>query len=257
VMVPILLFVVFIVIFRIFMGKLQKEINKFGDVGSKLLKDTKAMYDKQHEFRDATDADFAAVDKSYYDDNTDRLIAEGYAVLGNLVDKTIAEIGHASPPIRVLTSPERSTTLGLYNLRVGKRDLRICDITTEFADGTYLMTSNTEGLNKLAPPPEMKQRLHPPGTTVSELLEKHEAERLAMIASSAGVSCVLIHTLADAIASQNRQQILKNAFRSKVGYIDPGEVHDIAAARGADSDVADAVVESIEAAKKREGEGNN
>ena len=274
----------------------RRAMKTFSKSAEGIVANMRSMYEKEHEFREATPADFEGLDVKYYED-TARALSEcgGYRHLGDLVDKTIEQIMTASPPIRVLAAADGTHTVAIYHVDPTARfrsdaedddddedneddededddqeddeeeddDDRddadekklICDVATEFSDGTFLMTSNTEGQNQMTPPPQIEQRLFPPGTPVPELLRAHVAEHHKLLAAKGpDVRPVTINTLADAIESERRAQAVKNAFRKGIGFVEPNEIRRIMSRETDDPSVEDAVVDAVDKARKREGE---
>src|SRR5690606_31622751 len=125
-----------------------------------------------------------------------------------------------SPPIRVMASADGTTMVAVYHLNlsdkpshVGDKQLLFCDVTTEYSDGTFLVTSNTEGLDLMTPPPMLNKRAHALETPALELVRMHKAEKSKLLAAKEGASYVIIRSLDDALESERRQQAVKNAFR--------------------------------------------
>lgn len=234
---------------------------KLGNIGADMLGQTRALYEKLHEFRPAAEADFKGLDRDYYENTTRELLGRGFRQLGDLVDQTIEETSGVVAPIRVLVSADGATTAALYHLvppgmPPDADKLLMCDVTTEFDDGTFLMTSNTEGSDLMTPPPQIQRRQFPLRTRVAEMLAAHASDLDQLTAKKAsdgggGASPVIIETVADALASERRQQAAKNAFRKGIGYLDPEEVRRIAESADAEPGVADLAAEAADEARRK------
>lgn len=221
---------------------LKRAIKEMGDAtgqmlsgATEMLDGAKAMYSTIHEFRPATEEDFEAVNREYYESTTAQLTARGFRHLGDVVDETIEEQGQTSPPIRVLSSADGSTGVAIYHValpivtpKFQGKELRIADVTTEFTDGTFAITSNTKELDMMTPPPAINSSKHSLDTDVFGLLDLHERRKTALLAAKPGATGVVINTLDEALESERRQQAVKNAFRKQIDYLDAAEVRDIA-----------------------------
>ncbi|HEY7088721.1 MAG TPA: hypothetical protein VH518_11570 [Tepidisphaeraceae bacterium] len=254
---PLILIGVVFVVIKYFFHRLGKELNK--GAGS-IIANTKAMYDRIHEFRDATDADFAKVDRSAYDQATEDLNRATFRHLGDIVDSTIEETGGNSPPIRVFASPDGTTTAGVYHFKapgmeekLGPDGALICDFSSEFSDDSFLMTSNTEGLDLMTPPPKIRRRHCHVQTPLDEIRTTHETEKQKLLAAQPGIQCKSVSTLDDVIAAAKRQQAIKNAFRKNIGFVDPEEIKRIASKMGGDAkDVGEMTAKAVDEQRKPE-----
>jgi hypothetical protein len=186
---PLLMLVVWIVL-KVVLGRVGKE---FSAAAKEMVAANKAMYGAVHEFRPATDGDFDGLDRDYYERTTRELAERGFRHLGDLVDKTIEGQSGLTTPIRVLSSADGSTQVGLYHFKLPKmppqhqgRPMYICDVATEFSDGTFLLTSNTQSADLMTPPPRITKRQHPLETTPQQLIEAHEAEKQKLLAAKGG-----------------------------------------------------------------------
>jgi hypothetical protein len=201
-------------------------------VGEALVGNNKAMYDKIHEYRAANDEDFATLDRDAYERVTAELSSLGFRHLGDVVDQTIEEISDVTTVIRVLGSTDGTTVASLFHFTMPGGDRKgslMIDLQSEFTDGMFLVTSNLKGLDQTTAATGIDRRQHPLETPMADLVRSHESEKQKSLAAKAGAAtCVVIHTLADALDSEKRRQAVKNAFRKQIGYVDPEEVRRIA-----------------------------
>jgi hypothetical protein len=142
------------------------------------------------------------------------------------------------------------------------KEIRIADVTTEFTDGTFAITSNTKEIDMMTPPPAINSSKHPLETDAFALLDIHERRKAALLAAKPGAACVVINTIDEALESERRQQAVKNAFRKQIDYLDASEVRDIAKTVGTgDAEVGDEFPElaakAVEDAKRRVREDDN
>ena len=262
---PFLLLVTLKVIFKVLLGRVTREMKK---AGAEMLQGNKALYEDVHRFRPAHDDDFESLDRATYDDATRQLASSGFRHLGDVVDETIEEQSGMTTVIRVLASTDGTTMAGFYHyappqmpLGFEGRRLLMCDLATEFTDGTFLATANTKGLDLTTAATGIDRRQHPLETPLPDLVRSHEAEKQRVLAAkalakapakAASPTCVVIHTLADALQSEQRQQAVKNAFRKQIGYIDPEEVRRIAKTVDPDDGMADLSARAAEEARRKQ-----
>jgi hypothetical protein len=264
-LVPPLIVVVIGIVAKALIGKFSKGLNK---AALEMVQSNKGMYGAVHEFRAAEEEDFEGLSDVYYEQTKRALEEKGFRHLGDVVDSTIEEQNGISPPIRVLASVDGATQVGIYHVKLlhvpsalAGRDMLMCDVSTEFSDGTFLLTSNTQESDLTTPPPRIQRRQHPLETTPLNLVAAHDAEKEKLLAAKPGVDCVRVSTLDDALESEKRQQEAKNAFRKEIGYVDPEEVGRIADGIGEDDDddddddndeFADAIKKAVDEARKKE-----
>jgi hypothetical protein len=231
-MLPLILLLIGAVVLRYFLGRLGKELDQSTKV---MLDNAKAMYDRIHDFRPATDEDFTKVDRDAYEQTTRDFADAGFRQLGDLVDQTIEQLGQTGPPMRIMSSADGTTVAALYHFNhpnvPPSQDAPatlICDLTSEFSDGTFLVTSNTEELDQLTAPPRIQRRQLPLETATQMHRARHETEKQKLLAAKIGATCIAVSTLDDAIEMAKRQQAIKNEYRKSIGYLDPAEVRRIA-----------------------------
>ena len=215
-----------------------------------------------HEFRAATEADFDKLDRTAYDAATRELESRGFRQLGDVVDSTIEKLRGVTPVLRVFASADGAIKAAAYHFALGPTRRRpeglqlfVCDLGTEFTDGTFLASSNTEGVDLMTPPPAIRKLLRPPGTPIGVMLAAHESEQKAVLAVNPSLAFVPVRTLADALAAAEREQAAKNAFRKEIGFADPEEVRRIAQKRNVSDEVANGTAHAVTlpAAAKRSG----
>ena len=230
--------------------------------GDDMVAGNKALYETIHTFRAAEEEDFDEdVNPALYESAQRDFSALGFRHLGDVVDETIEQISDVSPPIRVMVSIDGTTTAGFYHFtppevpaKFGGKPLLMIDLASEFGDGTFLASGNTQGLDLTTAAPGIDRRQHPLETPIEELVRLHEAEKQKLLAakSAAGSRAVVINTLSQALESEKRQQALKNKFRKQIGYIDPEEVRRIAKNVDDNPAFGDMAARAADEARKRE-----
>jgi hypothetical protein len=229
-LVPVIIYYAFKVAARIFLNRLATQFSE-GAAGQ-MMTLNKSLYSGPHEFRTAQENDFQGLDRSYYDTTTADLAARGFRHLGDIVDATIQATTNLRVPIRMFSSPDGVTTVAIYDAspaRPGGIPMLICDVASEFSDRTFLITSNTQESDLTSRPPRIRKQQLPESTSPQQLIEAHEREKQKLMAAAPDLTCIACNTLAEAMASEQRQQEAKNEFRHEIGYVDPEEVRRIAA----------------------------
>lgn len=215
----------------------------------------KARFERIPAYRPAAEADFAGLDRDYYESTASQLAASGFRPLGDLVNTSTR---YGKPPVlRVLASADGMTCALIYHInprrapdRMKGMDLRLCHAQSEFADGRFLETTNTEGIYIDTPAPEILLHAMLPQTPALTVLAEHE-RRKQSYAQDTGCTSVIVATLDDAIAVQQRQHRLELAFRRRIGYADPDEVRRRAILNGSSERTADQLVQAIDEIRKR------
>jgi hypothetical protein len=255
--IPFLMIVLGLAVRWYFTRRITSALKDVLDPAREMVQRNKAIFAERHEYRDATDADFAGLDRDWYESTTRELQSSGHRRLGDVVNQTIERAGLLTV-IRRMTSADGTTMLGLFHFAhapgtPGARDFRTVDVETEFTDGTFLLTSNTAQSDLTTTPPALHRSRHPTDTPVADLLRSHESEKATLLASKAGVSCVIISSAEEMMESQHRQQVIKAAFRKGIGYLDPEEVRRIAKLTVPDDEAAQAIaVASADIARREE-----
>jgi hypothetical protein len=103
----------------------------------------------------------------------------------------------------------------------------LLELETELTDGRVLTTDNFPGPGLLAPPPAIEV-LHRPGATAAALLHEHRQRLQDRLAPSPGVAIISMSSIADVIASQERQQALHRRFRAELDFVSDQEWEPIA-----------------------------
>lgn len=149
---------------------------------------------------------------------------------------------------------------GLVNFRwldapvwfTGAMRIRHCaGFETEFTDGSWVATSNSEGAAAISSPPSIDARFFPYATSFDVLLEHHRQKVRAKLAAGAEVRPC--HSLDEFVAAQVRMRQVKNAYRHSIDWLTRGELH----AMSTEPKLADAVFEEIRAELAKGSPGAN
>lgn len=260
---PFILLLAFKLFVRRLLGKAAADLgvaaSELSKAGADIVANNKRLFQSQHEYRDAVESDFQSLDRDRYEKTTQELLDRGYRLIGDRVNVTVEKQGVVTV-IRALASPDGTTLAGIFHFpRASKarglegKTLFTIDLETEFSDGTFLVTSNTLETDLLTPPPAIKRQRLTLETPLAEMIEAHESYKQQALAAQPGLTCTVVDTMEDVSEFQHRQHAAKVAFRSKIGHVDPEEVHRIAKSRGVDDHIADAIANAADEAAKKEG----
>ena len=206
----------------------------------KLVGELKNLYVERHDYRDARESDFKAADRKWYDASTRELTALGYRLLGDIVDDTIAKAAGMVIVIRRFVSSDGLNMAAIYQfIRPGMSvDLRVCDVESEFSDGSFLTSSNADAAKNVTMPPQIRSTKYPAKTTISELVALHDVAKRKLLKEQPNLRGLEIRTKEEYQDAQHRQDVIKAAFRRGIGYLDPAEVRRIAMQKNPDDPVA-------------------
>lgn len=207
-----------------------------------ILAHLQALYVPKHEYVSVRDTDFPHLDLRFYQRARTELEAAGFLHLEDCEDRTLATVpGNVLLPvlIRVMVSADGAFTAGIYHARIKplwlrallfvlrKLPGRTVDLETEFADGSFVCTSNALGASAIKLPPLVRCEYLPRQTPLPRLLARHR-ERVAARQAEAGVPPRRLTSIADVRASQNRMNALKAAYRGEIGGITQEELEQLA-----------------------------
>ena len=196
----------------------------------------KALYADQLEYAPADLSTFPRVDHGYYDQTQRWLEGHGFRCLG---DFEVTSLTRAMPSmrtfLRVMLSADATIMAAVYDvkpcgfmrllqlLHVLDRDFRTLDLATEFADGTFLATSNAKSASLTQETPGITRAFVPLDAGLEAVLNAHRSE----LARSA-VPPKSHASVEEVFASQARSHALKAAHRKREGYVNVEEIERIA-----------------------------
>ena len=222
-----------------FVRKLNKTLgdSSLGDMlepARNMIERNKQLFAEVQEMRLANEEDFAALDRDWYETATAEVQALGFRHLGDLVNATVERAVGMTIVLRTFVSPDGTTSCALYHVPMSKLPARLqgqklytIDFESEFSDGSFALTSNTQEAEQATSPPQIHRTRLPLATPIAELAAAHEKEKATVLAEKPGVNCLTISTLEEGMESQRRQHVIKAAFRKGIGYLDPEEVRRI------------------------------
>jgi hypothetical protein len=94
---------------------------------------------------------------------------------------------------------------------------RILELQTQFANGTFVCTSNAEEAGKLDSPPGVDALRLPANSSLDAIVEAHAQRVSAALAANPGGAALRMGGLEDIHRAQNVLQGIKAAFRRDVG----------------------------------------
>jgi hypothetical protein len=216
------------------------------DAAKKMLDQIEAVYVPEHEFVDVKPMDFPHVDMDFYEDATLWLSGRSCRHLGDIMNKTLEDApGNLFKPvmIRVLISRDGAVMASMFDVRIRpwwarlliwllrKSPGKIIDMETEFSDGAFVTTTNGIGASGVSLPSLIHAEFHPAKTGVDTLFHRHRERVDAYARKHPNASAVVIETLEDVHASQNRMNALKAAYRGEIGGITKEELERVAGGR--------------------------
>jgi len=201
------------------------------------VKGAQKVYAGPHEFRRAATQEFPDVDLAFYDQTQAWLERHGFRCLGDVEDTTASQAyPNMRTFLRVLLSNDGTVMAACYhiNLRgwmkvlqwIGllPRVLKVLDLETEFNDGTFLATSNSEGLDMLSEVPGHRKVQFPQATAFDEMIEVHRSILAQWGGADSTYQPLRLSSLDDVLAAQNRSQQIASEYRQKIGYISKEEM---------------------------------
>ncbi len=209
-----------------------------------MLDKIRAAYQPEHEYVQIDPNDFKYLDLKYYDEVSENLAASGFRVLGDFEDVTLSQVWpRLRTFIRGLVSHDGTIMAGIYHMKplgwlrlqvwLGMlKNVKALDLETEFSDGCFVITSTAPKELCLTNPPEIAREHYPPGTSMEEMLESHKQRVSQYLRANSHIACIPIRSLANMLASQNREMAIRSAHRNGIrGAILPEEMDRIAGQR--------------------------
>jgi hypothetical protein len=203
----------------------------------RLLDQQQQLYGGAHEYRRVGPEAFDGLDLNFYESTTTALESLGFRYLGDVVDVTAAAAWpKAQAVLRVMAGDGGATVVAVYHarffgfvrllqlVRVLPAKLHILDVETELDSGTHVATGNTIKADTTAPFPRILKRRYPMDTPPAELLRLHREHVRDALAAEPGARPLRVETLEDALAAQNRAELIKAAHKKGMGYLNDEEL---------------------------------
>lgn len=196
-----------------------------------------AVYGEPHELVRVTPAAFPEADLDFYDRVRRELEARKYRWIADVEDLTMSKIYPQNRTfLRLFVDAGGMIRASAYHLhprgvvisllqlvQLFPRHLRVIELVTEI-HGTFLVTSNTHGVDRLEPPPEARVERMPLNTPLGEVVSRHEARITEVLRAHPERAPVAFETFEEIIASMARAHIMMARHRQKVGGLSRDEL---------------------------------
>jgi hypothetical protein len=196
-----------------------------------------AVYGEPHELVQVSPTAFPEADLEFYDRVKRELETRRYTWFADVEDLSLSRIYPQNRTfLRLFTDAGRMIRASAYHLhprgvvvsllqlvQLFPRHLRVIELVTEIS-GTFLVTSNTHGVDRLEPPPEAKVERLPLATPVGEVVARHEGRITEMLRAHPERQPVHFESLEDVLASIARAHLAMAKHRQKVGGLSRDEL---------------------------------
>jgi hypothetical protein len=196
-----------------------------------------AVYGEPHELVRVSPAAFPEADLDFYDRARHELEARRYRWIADVEDLTMTRIYPQNRTfLRLFVDAGGMVRASAYHLhprgvvisllqlvQLFPRHLRVLELVTEI-QGTFLVTSNTHGVDRLEPPPEARVERVPLGTPIGEIIARHEARITEMLRAHPERAPVSFESLDEILASMARAHVAMARHRQKVGGLSRDEL---------------------------------
>jgi len=196
-----------------------------------------AVYGEPHELVRVSPAAFPEADLEFYDRVRAELEARRYRWLADVEDLTMTRIYPQNRTFlrlfvdaggMVRTSAyhlhPRGVVISLLQLvQLFPRHVRVLELVSEI-QGAFLVTSNTHGVDRLEPPPEARVERLPLGTSLAEVVARHEARITELLRVHPERTPTSFESFEDVLASMARAHVVMARHRQKVGGLSRDEL---------------------------------
>ena len=196
-----------------------------------------AVYGEPHELVRVTPAAFPEADLEFYDRVRGELEGKGYRWLADIEDLTMSRIYPQNRTfLRLFVDAGGMIRASAYHLhprgvvisllqlvQLYPRHLRVLELVSE-VQGTFVVTSNTHGVDRLEPPPEARVERLPLGTAVGEIIGTHEGRIRELLRQHPQRSPQTFESYEDLLSSMARAHVAMARHRQKVGGLSRDEL---------------------------------
>jgi len=196
-----------------------------------------AVYGEPHELVRVSPAAFPEADLDFYDRVRKELEGRKYRWIADVEDLTMSRIYpqnrtflrlfiDAGGMIRASAYHlhPRGVVISLLQLvQLFPRHLRVVELVSEI-QGTFLVTSNTHGVDRLEPPPEAKVERLPLATSIADVVARHETRITELLRAHPERSPRTFESFEDMLASMARAHVAMARHRQKVGGLSRDEL---------------------------------
>jgi hypothetical protein len=109
-------------------------------------------------------------------------------------------------------------------------NLNVIEMETELSDGTFVITSAASLASKTTEVPGIFREFLPTESSAADILEAHRTHLARTLSKSprSGICAIVMRTMEDLSASQDRQQRIKSRFRNSSAFDPASEMERIA-----------------------------
>ena len=196
-----------------------------------------AVYGEPHELVRVSPAAFPEADLDFYDRVRTELEGRRYRWIADVEDLTMSRIYPQNRTfLRLFVDAGGMIRASAYHLhprgvvisllqlvQLFPRHLRVIELVSEI-QGTYLVTSNTHGVDRLEPPPEAKVERLPLSTSIEDVVTRHERRITELLRAHPERSPRTFESFEDLLASMARAHVAMARHRQKVGGLSRDEL---------------------------------
>jgi hypothetical protein len=205
--------------------------------GAALRQRLDAVYGEPHELVRVMPAAFPEADLEFYDRARTDLQAKGYRWLADVEDLTMSRIYPQNRTfLRLFVDAGGMIRASAYHLhprgvvisllqlvQLFPRHLRVIELVSE-VQGTFVVTSNTHGVDRLEPPPEARVERMPLATPILEVVTTHENRIRELLRKHPERSPVTFESFEEVLASMARAHVAMARHRQRVGGLSRDEL---------------------------------
>jgi hypothetical protein len=206
--------------------------------GQRVRDQLDTLYAGDHEYARVSSAAFPDADLAFYDSASAELEQLGFRRLADIEDLTVSRVYPEQRTfIRVLTDQGSAVRAGVYHfrprgglvwilqlLRQVPRHVRVVELVSEIPTGRFLSTSNTKGIDRLEPPPEVRVERFEAATPISALVAHHQARLQQLVRTQPDRVPAQFVSYEDVLASVQRGNQVASRWRQKVGRLTRDEL---------------------------------
>ncbi len=196
-----------------------------------------AVYGEPHELVRVSPAAFPEADLDFYDRARKELEGRKYRWIADVEDLTMSRIYPQNRTfLRLFVDAGEMIRASAYHLhprgvvisllqlvQLFPRHLRVVELVSEI-QGTFLVTSNTHGVERLEPPPEARVERMPLSSTIAEVVTRHEARITELLRAHPERAPVSFGAFEDILGSMARAHVVMARHRQKVGGLSRDEL---------------------------------
>jgi hypothetical protein len=196
-----------------------------------------AVYGEPHELARVSPAAFPEADMEFYDRARAAFERRSYRWLADVEDLTLTRIyPHNRTFLRLFVDAGSMIRASVYHLhprgvvlsmlqlvQLYPRHLRVIELVSE-VQGTFLVTSNTHGVDRLEPPPEARIERLALATPLDDIVKRHETRITELLRAHPERSPTTFESFEDVTASMARAHVVMARHRQKVGGLTRDEL---------------------------------